>query len=226
MINIVFCGYRSWALQTFEALSSHPKVRVKYTVNSHEEFLDLTSSINPNEIDIIVFLGWSWIIDKKVLDAFLCVGIHPSDLPNFRGGSPLQNQIINGIEKTKLSLITLSNGKLDAGDIWLKNDLDLTGASIKEIFDNLIIGCKQLLNDFFERYPNIYTAKQNLAEGSYFSRRKPSDSMMTPSDFANKSPKELYNFIRCLTDPYPNAYLEDSEGNRILFTTVKYIAAK
>ena len=42
-------------------------------------------------------------------------------------------------------------------------------------------------------------------------------------DFVNKTPEELYNFIRCLTDPYPNAYLEDDEGNRILFTGVKYI---
>ena len=38
--------------------------------------------------------------------------------------------------------------------------------------------------------------------------------------------KELYNFIRCLTDPYPNAFIEDNEGNRLVFKNVNYIPAK
>jgi hypothetical protein len=34
---------------------------------------------------------------------------------------------------------------------------------------------------------------------------------------------ELNDFIRCLSGPYPNAYLEDNLDNKLLFTGVKYI---
>ena len=86
--------------------------------------------------DLIVFLGWSWIIPNEITKKYLCVGIHPSDLPDYRGGSPIQHQIINGIIETKISLMTISE-KLDGGDIWLKHDLDLRGDTIEIIFKNL-----------------------------------------------------------------------------------------
>lgn len=46
--------------------------------------------------------------------------------------------------------------------------------------------------------------------------------MLTKEDFNTKSLYELYNIIRCLTYPYPNAYLEDNNGNRLYFTGVRY----
>ena len=51
--------------------------------------------------------------------------LHPSDLPKFRGGSPIQNQIINGVKKTKISIFRI-NSEIDAGDIVAKAPLDLT----------------------------------------------------------------------------------------------------
>jgi len=32
--------------------------------------------------------------------------------------------------------------------------------------------------------------------------------------------KEIYNFIRAITDPYPNVYIEDKEGNKLFFNEV------
>ena len=222
MLNVVFCGYRHWAKETFRALESHPNVNVKFVIGSREEFLQLVNNISSKEIDVIVLLGWSWFVETKILNNFQCVGIHPSDLPSYRGGSPLQNQIVRGVRTTKTSLMSLSSEKMDAGDIWFKEDLDLAGDNMEEIFENLIVSSKKLLTKFFDQYPNIKPTKQVLEHGAYFKRRQPSESRLAASDFANKSPEELYNFIRCLTDPYPNAYLEDDEGNRIYFTGVKY----
>ena len=42
--------------------------------------------------------------------------------------------------------------------------------------------------------------------------RIPSDSKLTLEILQKKNTEELYNFIRCLEDPYPNAYLEDEVG--------------
>ena len=63
----------------------------------------------------------------------------------------------------------------------------------------------------------------NLTGKFWIKRRTPEESRIKIEDFKNKSLKEIYNTIRSLTDPYPNAYLEDSAGNRLYFKEVKYI---
>lgn len=51
-----------------------------------------------------------------------------TDLPYGRGGSPLQNLIKRNIENTKISAIKVVKD-LDAGDIYLKRDLNLNGTA-------------------------------------------------------------------------------------------------
>jgi len=118
----VFCAYREWALQLYEKLTK--KYEKTILIKNPKK---LTSSyikkINP---EYIFFPDWSWIIPNEIVENFKCVCFHESNLPKFRGGSPIQNQIINGIKKTK-STAFLMNNKLDAGDILLKRDLLLSG---------------------------------------------------------------------------------------------------
>lgn len=56
----------------------------------------------------------------------------------------------------------LSADKIDAGDIWLKEDLDLEGDSINCIFGNLINCSTKLLNSFLSKYPLIKPQSQNI----------------------------------------------------------------
>ena len=91
--------------------------------------LSKLKKINPQ---FIFFPDWSWIVPNEIIKKYSCVCIHESNLPKFRGGSPLQNQIIHGVKKTK-STAFLMNDKLDAGKILLKKDLSLDG-SLDEIF--------------------------------------------------------------------------------------------
>jgi methionyl-tRNA formyltransferase len=223
-INVIFCGYRDWANCIFKAVEKHDNINVKDIIKTFEEYKELEQN-PPNDIDLILFIGWSWIIPNFFTERYLCIGIHPSDLPQYRGGAPLQNQIINGVVISKVSLITLSS-KLDAGEIWLKEDLSLSGDSITDVFDNIVQSSILLLNNFFDNYPNIKPEIQDISKGSYFKRRKPEESELNIDDFNKMSLKELYNFIRCLTDPYPNAYLEDKDGNRLIFKNVRYIPSK
>lgn len=223
MINAILCGYREWAFQIFEKISENPNLNVIATIKSNPEFNERIKQFEPKNIDFILFIGWSWIIENEITQKFLCLGIHPSNLPDFRGGSPLQHQIIQGLTKTKVTLMTLSVDKIDAGDIWLKEDLDLSGDSMRDVFENLILSSTKLLNSFLNKYPEIKPTAQNIQNGSYYKRRKPEESKLLRNDFSNKSLKELYNFIRSLTDPYPNAYLEDEFGNKLVFTNVTFI---
>ena len=220
-MRVIFCGYRSWALNIINEIKTHKNIDSFEIISSKNEY-DFRFNNLVNDTDIIVFLGWSWIIPVEITNKHLCVGIHPSDLPNYRGGSPIQHQIINGVNKTKISLMTISE-KLDGGDIWLKNDVNLSGSNMKLIFNNIEKSAIILFNNFLELYPDIIPIKQDLTIGSFFKRRTPAQSRLKFEDFKNMSLEDIYNFIRSLTDPYPNAFIEDKKGNKLHFKEVEYI---
>lgn len=221
---MTYCGYREWAFEIFDNIKANPKLDAPVLIRSKEEY-DEWMSGSPEGLDFILFVGWSWIIPVHVLKKYLCLGIHPSDLPEFRGGSPIQNQIIHGIKTTKVSLMTLGE-KIDEGDIWLKEDLSLEGDNIKAIFCNIASSSIRLLDRFISAYPDIEPVKQKLDEGSSYKRRKPEDSRLTIRQIEKMKLEELYDFMRCLTDPYPNAYLEDEQGNRLCFKEVSFERAR
>ncbi|WP_199119959.1 formyltransferase family protein [Pedobacter sp. ASV28] len=222
MTKVILCGYRDWANRIFENVNLHSKVFVVDTIRSHEEYIQKVDFF-PEDIDLILFIGWSWIIPKETTEKFKCLGIHPSNLPFFRGGSPLQHQIINGVQESKVSLMTLSSTKLDAGEIWLQEDLDLSGKNMTEVFKNITSSSIKMLNLFFDNYVDIVPKEQDTTLGSYFKRRTEVQSKITLEQLQQMNLKEIYDFIRCLTDPYPNAYLEDSKGNKLFFQEVSYV---
>ncbi|WP_165764817.1 formyltransferase family protein [Flavobacterium davisii] len=222
MLNVILCGYRNWSHKIFQKLLLNKSINVLDVIHTQNDFIDKIKSFH-NKVDIILFVGWSWIIPDEITDNFLCLGIHPSDLPLYRGGSPIQHQIIEGVKKSKISLMTLTS-KLDSGDIWGKEDLDLSGDTIIEIFENITAASIKLLEVFFSNYPNILPVKQNLTEGTYRKRRTEKQSAITLDQMKSMKLEQIYDFIRCLTDPYPNAYIEDEQGNKLFFQGVKYVS--
>ena len=74
-------------------------------------------------------------------------------------------------------------------------------------------------------YAFLMSMPQNFSKfrvRSYYKRRTPNESRVELKDFSNKSLEEMYNLIRSLTDPYPNAYIEDAKGNRLYIKGVSY----
>jgi methionyl-tRNA formyltransferase len=96
-------------------------------------------------------------------------------------------------------------------------------ASLKMINCVHFIKIKEQYNLNFK---TIIPQKQNFANGSYFLRRKPEDSKLTPSIISDMTMEQLYNYIRALTDPYPNAYFEDRDGNKVLIKQIEYLPKK
>ena len=220
-MNIIFCAYRQWSINVIEKIKNHNNINSFKVFNSQDIFLKSIKKKNDN-IDFIILLGWSWIIPADVISEYNCIGIHPSDLPKFRGGSPIQNQIIQGVVNTKISLISIGD-KIDGGNIIMKEKINFEGDKMEDIFLNIEKSCIKILNKFFDKKGKFNSVKQNISEGSYHKRRNPKQSRLSIADFENKSLLELYNFIRCLTDPYPNAFLEDENGNKLYFKEVSYL---
>jgi methionyl-tRNA formyltransferase len=209
-LKVLFCGYRDWAIDIYNQLED-----VEIATNQ-EEFQDKLSS-NP---DMIFFIGWSWIIQKEIVDKYFCICLHPSALPKYRGGSPIQHQIINGETESSVTLFKM-NEKIDQGDIIFQQSFSLDG-DLKDIFKRIskvgYIGIKKII----DQYPDLKLTRQKKEDATYYKRRTPSMSQIHIDDFKNYTSKEIYNKIRSLQDPYPNAFVECANGTKLYFQKVSY----
>ena len=200
-MKILCVGYRDWAIKIYKNLKRSKKKEVYF----HFKKKLLNEKILKLKPEIILFYGWSWIIKKKIYNKFNCFMLHPSPLPKYRGGSPIQNQIING-EKTSAVTIFKINEILDGGDIYFQKKFNLSG-SLDEIFNRIISlgteGSLKILNQ-----KNIKIKKQNHRKATFYKRRKPEDSEITIKEIKNKSAEYIHNKIRMLDDPYPNAFIK------------------
>lgn len=211
-MRVIFCAYREWALQIFKELYKLPH-NFLLIKSPDDLILNECENFKP---DLILFYGWSWIVSDSYLNLAPCVCLHPSPLPKYRGGSPIQNQIINGEQKSAVTLFYMLD-KIDAGDIILQEEISLEG-HLQQILDRIVETgiklTKELLNGKMDGTP------QDESKASFFKRRQPHQSELTADDFKNKTAEELYNIIRALEDPYPNAFIKCKGGRKLLFKNV------
>jgi methionyl-tRNA formyltransferase len=157
-------------------------------------------NINPSKIFIP---HWSEYIDSKIYENFECILFHMTDLPFGRGGSPLQNLIVKGHKKTKITAIRVTKG-IDEGPFYLKRDLELNG-SAEEIFIRAGLVIEKMIYYMLERK---ILPKNQKGSPEYFIRRKPEDG-----DLSNlNSLSKIYDYIRMLdSEGYPKAFIEKSK---------------
>jgi methionyl-tRNA formyltransferase len=90
---------------------------LKNNLQVFENISELTTyNLQPNSIGLVAAYGR--IIPQLVLDIFNThiYNIHPSLLPKYRGSSPLQQQILDGVVQTGVTIIQL-DAQMDHGPI-------------------------------------------------------------------------------------------------------------
>lgn len=169
--------------------------------------------INP---EVIFFLHWSNKIPEEIFKNFLCIQFHASNLPKFRGGSPIQNQILKGKKNTIISAFKVEK-KLDTGDICIKKKLSLKG-NIEEIFIRLEKIAITSINKLI-KMKKIKFKKQS-GKATYLNRRSPSDSNLLKFEPSNLN--DIYNFIRMVdSKEYPNAFINLNKF-KVIFNKANY----
>lgn len=105
--------------------------------------------IKKMEPDLIILAAYGQIIPKEILDipAYGCLNVHPSVLPKYRGASPIQYAILNGDEKTGVTIMRMVE-KLDAGPIILQKEINISPKeAFKILHDKLAeIGAEMLIH--------------------------------------------------------------------------------
>lgn len=214
-MKVLFCGYRDWALSAYFVLwGSHEGVEL----DNAREPGELLAKTQSQRYDVVLLAGWSWKVPDEVLNNSYVIGVHPSDLPAFAGGSPLQNQILYGIKHTNASLFKVTP-KMDGGPILGKLPFSLEG-HIVDVFSELTRVTIELFNRFIAMWPNVVETPQPTGT-SFVKRLKPEQSHLTLERMKEMTCSQLYDEIRCREDPYPNIYLEDETG-RLYFKLVEF----
>lgn len=206
----VVAAVHSWNREVFERkLSQRPGnwVLVAERDGLSEERL---KALNPHTI---FFLHWSWKVPRQITEQYRCIVFHMTDVPYGRGGSPLQNLILQGYQATMLSALKMEQ-ELDAGPVYLKKELSLSG-SAQEIYERAANLAADMLGEMIDQ---DLVATPQSGTPVIFVRRTPDDSRV-PSSL---SPAKLYDFIRMLdAEGYPKAFIE-TDGYRIEFSCASF----
>ena len=209
MSKVLICGYRDWSYELYSKLESYD-YDVVYI--DDKDFLDM--AIEKIQPKIIFFIGWSWIVEQDIIDNYPCICLHPSPLPKYRGGSPIQHQIINGEKESAVTLFEMDNG-IDTGDILYQESFSLDG-DLKDIFNRIVeIGFNGVCNILDGE---IRTVKQNNKDATFYKRRTKGMSEIKIDDLKNYTAKQLHNKIRALQSPYPNAFVKCKDSTKLFIT--------
>ncbi len=179
-------------------------------INSTETF-NWLQRVDP---DLCLCGGWSQIIDERVLnvpdDGFL--GLHSSQLPEGRGGAPVNWSLITGANEVSISLFYYEPG-VDTGDVLTQGSVPVEHRDdIGTVFDALANEACRLVSSVRKSLETrtVTAEPQSLLKATYRPRRQPQDGVIDWS----REPEAQYNWIRAQTDPYPGAYTF-YEGDRL-----------
>ena len=215
-MRIACITYRKWAIEIYNLLENQFSDKHDFLIIRSKEEFDSKKLIFFKP-DLILWYGWSWLVEDCFVNKYNSVMLHPSPLPKYRGGSPIQNQIISGEKSSCVTLFKMTKN-LDDGDIYKQLSFSLSG-SLNDIFNRIITlgyyATSEIINN------NFKLTKQDNAKATYCKRRKPIDSEITLSELKNSSAQYLYNKIRMLNDPYPNAYIKTSDNKKLFIIESK-----
>ena len=155
--------------------------------------------------DIVLSCGFPLIFNQSTLNlpriGFL--NCHAGILPKYRGGSPLNWQMINCEKMFGISVIKV-NHQIDGGDVFsekkflIKKNYDINDLHkiANKNFPKMIIkSIKKIIDNKKpkKQKKNRFIWKQRVKNDSKF-------------DFKTKTFKQADRFVRALQDPYPNAF--------------------
>ncbi len=175
--------------------------------------------------DLIVTAAFGQILPKPLLDApeYGCINVHASLLPKLRGGAPIHYSIIQGHEKTGVTIMYMVE-KLDAGDMLTHVEVKIEeNDHVGTLHDKLSAAGSHLLSatlpQLFDK--SIVAVGQNHEEATFASNIKREQEKIV----WNKSGEEIYNHIRGL-HPWPVAYTTMEGQVMKVWWGVKVEAAK
>lgn len=165
--------------------------------------------------DLIITAHFQRLLKRELIDipSIGCLNLHPSLLPLYRGMSPQHWPIINGDEKTGITVHFIDEG-IDTGKIVLQREIRLTENMY--VSDLQLIWTKEYKTIMCDAIKIIPPPPINIIEnegGSYYGKLCLEQCEIQIS----KGIKHAYNLIRGVSKPYYGAYLDYENENIIIW---------
>jgi methionyl-tRNA formyltransferase len=163
--------------------------------------------------DVIITAAYGQILPKAILEEprYGCMNVHASLLPEYRGGAPIHQAIIDGKQKTGVTIMYMAE-KLDAGDILTQKAVPIGEKDdVGTMHDKLSAAGAELLSETLPQLVEgkINAAKQDESKATFAANITRDNEKI---DW-NKGGAAIYNQIRGLR-PWPVAYT--TENGRVL----------
>ena len=193
--KITFSPVKQFALDNGIDIVQPKSLRVDETYNLIKEY-------NP---DLIVVVAYGMIIPKNIIDIpkYGIINVHSSLLPKYRGAAPIHAAIINGDDKTGVSIMYISEG-LDEGDVILIKETPIyLEDNLGSLHDRLkVLGAEGVKETIKLMETNkVIRHPQDASLATFV---KPIKKEETKIDFNDKS-INIFNKIRGM-NPFPVAY--------------------
>lgn len=197
------------------------KNKIPFLISSEEK--DFVKCIREKKIDLMISASFPTIFSKKLL-AVLPMGainVHASQLPKYRGIHPLNWAIINDESDIGVTVHYLSE-KVDSGDIIEQATIPLKNEdTINTVLGKITDRGAEILIEAVKKIEakKVKLIHQNHAKASFAPKRKPSDGRIDWS----KNSRKIFNLIRALESPYPNAFTFNEKLKKIQVKRVKLL---
>ena len=173
-----------------------------------------------NETDLGLVCGFPHIFKEFQFNIprYGLINLHAGKLPKYRGGSPLNWQIINNEKYFGISVIKIDKG-IDTGDIICEKKFKLLNKyKIEDLHRTANYFFPKLLySSIFKLISGKKLKKQNEKKAKYYKQRKPKDSLIYPSD---TSYKKLTLLLRAMSNSYPKPYIL-YDGKKVIIKKIK-----
>lgn len=155
--------------------------------------------------DLVVTAAFGQILPNELLETpkFGCINVHASLLPELRGGAPIHYSILQGKEKTGITIMYMAE-KLDAGDILTQAEVIIEEEdNVGTMHDKLSQVGSDLLAETLPKLLNgeLQPIKQDDEKATFAPNIKRSVEKIDWSI----SGEAIYNHVRGL-NPWPVAY--------------------
>lgn len=185
------------------------------------EISDINAEINllqSHSIDMIIMCGWRQIINKKLMNAIPAgiIGFHPTKLPQGRGPAPIINTILEGWQKSAVTMYYITEG-LDDGDIIGQEEFFIGPDDYAmDLYYKIIKSGKKLVRIHFPKLAQGTASRipQNTDAATYFPKRTLADNEI---QLQTDRPDLIYRKIRAFSRPYNGAYIIKEDTKIIIW---------
>ncbi|KAL0478589.1 hypothetical protein AKO1_008147 [Acrasis kona] len=201
------------------------------------DFQDAKRKFNMPEsepIDVLAVVSFRYFIPSKFLVKdeikLAAVNAHPSLLPQYRGCAPIHHTLLNGDEKTGVSVIELSPSKMDIGSIIYQEEIDVGPEEVySQLYTRLAaLGGDMILKTIKNLPDNLLNKRDQVESSGSISYATKIKKDISKIDWSKDTSTQIYNRWRAIGDSYrvlcvtQDPFSQQPETVRLVFRNLQH----